>query len=109
MSIIPFVENEAVYSQGFRQGGFGMLKYRGSPMMGGSFFGRIINFAKGLFSRAAPVLGSLFTQAQPHVKNFANQAVNNVIDKAVTHVTEKLKQTQEQQGSGKRRRRAKKP
>ena len=103
MSIVPFVENGAVYSQGFRQGGFGMPKYRGSPMMGGSFFGRVISFVKGLFSKAAPYVSSIVSQAQPHVKTVANNAINSLVDKAVTHVTEKLKEVGEQKGSGKRK------
>lgn len=111
MSIIPFVENEAVYSQGFRQGGFGMPKYRGSPMMGGSFWGRIVSFAKGLFSKAAPHISNLITKAQPHVKNIASQALSQAVDSAVSHVVDKLSNTQQkqQQGSGKRRKRARKP
>lgn len=105
MSIVPFVENGAVYSQRFRQGGYGMPRYRGSPMMGGSFFGRIISFVKGLFSKAAPYVSNVVSQVQPHVKNVANQAINNLVDKAVTHVTDKLKEAGEQKGSGKRRKR----
>ena len=52
--IVPFEENEAVYNAGFQQNGYGMPRYRGSPVLGGSFWGRIIGFAKGLFSKAAP-------------------------------------------------------
>ena len=107
MSIVPFVESPGLYGHGFQQEGFGMPRYRGSPMMGGNFFGRIISFAKGLFSKAAPVLSSLVTQAQPHVKKVAQQAIESVVDKAVTHVTEKLKEAQN--GSGKKRKRLKKP
>ena len=104
--IVPFEENEAVFNTAFQQGGYAMPRYRGSPMLGGSFFGRIIGFAKGLFSKAAPYVSNLISQAQPHVKRVAAQAIDSAIDKAVTHVTEKLKQKQE--GSGKRRKRFKK-
>ena len=105
--IVPFEGNEAVYNAGFQQSGYGMPRYRGSPMLGGSFWGRIIGFAKGLFSKAAPYVSSLITQAQHHVKRVAAQAVDFAIDKAVTHVTEKLKQKQE--GSGKKRKKLRKP
>ena len=75
-------------------------------MLGGSFWGRVIGFAKGLFSKAAPHLGNLITQAQPHVKKIESNAIDTAVDKAVEHVTEKLKQ---QNGSGKKRKRSKKP
>ena len=51
--IVPFIDDESAYAAAFEQTGYGMPRYRGSPMMGGSFWGRIISFAKGLFSRAA--------------------------------------------------------
>ena len=78
--IVPFEENEAVYNAGFQQSGYDMPRYRGSPMLGGSFWGRIIGFAKGLFSKA-PYVSILITEAQPHVKRVAAQAVDSPIDK----------------------------
>jgi len=48
--IIPYVDDESVYAAAFEQAGYGMPLYRGSMMMGGSFWGRIVSFAKGLFS-----------------------------------------------------------
>ena len=84
-----------------------MPRYRGSPMIDGNFFGRILSFARGLFSKAAPHISNLISQAQPHVKKVAAQALDSAIDKAVTSVTEKLKTKQE--GSGKKRKRLKKP
>ena len=105
--IVPFVENEEVFNHAFQQGGGAMPHYRGSPMVGGGFFGRILGFARGLFSKAAPHISNLISQAQPHVKKVAAQALDSAIDKAVTSVTEKLKTKQE--GSGKKRKRLKKP
>ena len=64
-------------------------------------------FARGLFSKAAPHISNLTSQAQPHVKKVAAHAPDSAVDKAVTHVTEKLKTKQE--GSGKKRKRLKKP
>ena len=94
--IVPFIDDESAYAAAFEQTGYGMPRYRGSPMMGGSFWGRIISFAKGLFSKAAPNISNLVSQAQPHDK----QAVDTAVDSAVTSITDKLKQT----GKGKRKR-----
>ena len=105
--IVPFEENEEVYSHAFQQGGSGMARYRGSPMIGGNFFGRILSFARGLFSKAAPHISNLISQAQPHVKKVAAKAIDSAIDKAVEHVTERTKS--QQQGSGKKRKKLKKP
>ena len=105
--IVPFEENEEVYSYAFQQGGSGMARYRGSPMIGGNFFGRTLSFARGLFSKAAPHLSNLVSYAQPHVKKVAAKAVDAAIDKAVDHVPDKLKSAQ--QGGGKKLRRLKKP
>ena len=74
-------------------------------MMGGSFWGRIVSFAKGLFSKAAPHISNLVTQAQPHMKRTAGKAVETAIDNAVTSVTEKL--TKQQSGGRKKRKRPK--
>ena len=101
--IVPFVESEEAFNHAFQQSGFGMPRYRGSPMIGGSFWGRIVGFAKGLFSKAAPHISNLITKAQPHVKNIASQALSQAVDSAVNHVVEKLSGTQ-QQGSGRRKR-----
>ena len=103
--IIPYVDDESVYAAAFEQTGYGMPRYRGSPMMGGSFWGRIVSFAKGLFSKAAPHISNLVTQAQPHMKRIAVKAVESAIDNAVTSVTEKL--TKQQPGAGKKRKRPK--
>ena len=82
-----------------------MPHYRGSPIVGGGFFGHILGFARGLFSKAAPHISNLISQDQPHVKKVAAQALDSAIDKAVASVTEKLKTKQE--GSGKKRKRLK--
>jgi len=105
--IVPFEDSEEYYTTAFQQSGFGMPRYRGSPMVGGNFWGRIIGFAKGLFSKAAPHISNLISQAQPHVKRVASQAIDAAVDKAVDHVTTKLKT---QSGTGKKKRkRVKKP
>ena len=98
--IVPFIDDESAYAAAFEQTGYGMPRYRGSPMMGGSFWGRIISFAKGLFSRAAPRISNLVSQAQPHVERPATQAIDTAVDSAVTSITDKLKQTDK----GKRKR-----
>ena len=103
--IIPYIDDESVYAAAFEQTGYGMPRYRGSPMMGGRFWGRIVSFAKGLFSKAAPHISNLVTQAQPHMKRIAGKAVESAIDNAVTSVTEKL--TKQQSGAGKKRKRPK--
>ena len=81
-----------------QQHGYGMPKYRGSPMSGGSFWGRIIGFAKGLFSRAAPHLSTALSKAQPYVKSFASKATDQLIDTAVEKISGKLKEVQEGKG-----------
>ena len=92
---VPLVESEDVYFRIFSvQTGYGMPKYRGSPMVGGSFWGRLITFAKGIFSKAAPHVSDMINRAQPVMKGMAAKAVESAIDSAVHHVTEKLKQTQ---------------
>ena len=98
--IVPFIDDESAYAAAFEQTGYGMPRYRGSPMMVRSFWGRIISFAKGLFSKAAPHISNLLSQAQPHVKRLATQAIDTAVDSAVTSITDKLKQT----GKGKRKR-----
>jgi len=100
--IVQLVESEDMYSAAFEQTGYGIPRYRGSPMMGGSFWGRMIGLAKGLFSKAAPHLSNLVTQAQPHVKRLAGQALDTAIDGAVSRVTEKL--TKKSQGGGQKKR-----
>jgi len=109
--ITQFHDNEDIYRLGFDQGGYGMPRYRGSPMIGGSFWGRVIGFTKGPFSKAAPHISNLVTQAQPHVKRVASKAIESAIDSAVTNVTEKLAK-KAQAGGGKpkaSRKRLKKP
>ena len=89
-----------------QQHGYGMPKYRGSPMTGGSFWGRIIGFAKGLFSKAAPHLSAALSKAQPHMKSFASKATDQLIDTAVEKISGKLKSVQEGEGiKGKKRKR----
>ena len=99
--IIPYVDDESVYAAAFEQTGYGMPRYRGSPMMGG----RIVSFAKGLFSKAAPHISNLVTQAQPHMKRIAGKAAESAIDNAMTKVTERL--TKQQFGAGKKRKKPK--
>ena len=100
MSIsVPLVEDESIYFHIFsEQSGYGMPRYRGSPMAGGAFWGRLVSFAKGLFRKAAPHVSDLLSRAHPHVKNIASKAVDSAIDSAVSHVTEKLKKVQEGKG-----------
>ena len=105
--IIPYVDDESVYAAAFEQTGYGMPRYRGSPMMGGSSWGRIVSFAKGLFSKAAPHISNLVTQVQPHMKRIAGKAVESAIDNAVTSVTEKLTKQQSGGGGGRKRKRPK--
>ena len=103
--IIPYVDDESVYAAAFEQTDYGMPRYRGSPMMGGSFWGRIVSFAKGLFSKAAPHISNLVTQAQPHMKRITGKAVESAIDNALTNVTGRL--SKQQSGTGKKRKRPK--
>ena len=99
MVLVQYTANESRYLQLFaQQHGYGMPKYRGSPMIGGSFWGRIIGFAKGLFSKAAPHIASAISQAQPHVKHLAFKAVESAIDTAVEKVSQKIKSVQEGKG-----------
>ena len=105
--IIPYVDYKSVYAAAFDQTGYGMPRYRGSPMMGGSFWGRVVSFAKGLFSKADPHISNLVIQAQPHMKRIAGKAVESAIDNAVTSVTEKLTKQQSGGGGGKKRKRPK--
>lgn len=81
--------------------GLGMPRYRGSPMLGGSFWSSILGFAKGLAARAAPHLSSLANQAKPHVRGLATRAIGSAIDGAVDKVTSKLQDLQD--GKGRRR------
>ena len=100
---MQYATNENRYVQLFaQQHGYGMPKYRGSPMIGGSFWGRIIGFAKGLFTKAAPHFASAISQAQPHVKHLASKAVESVIDNAVEKVSQKIKSVQEGKGKCKK-------
>ena len=103
--LLRFEENEDVFHSMFRSQLGGMPKYRGSPMAGGSFWGRIIGFAKGLFSKAAPHISNMISQAQPHVKKDASRAVKTAIDSAVDHVADKLKKAQQGNGIKGRKRR----
>ena len=72
-------------------------------MIGGSFWGRIIGFAKGLFSKPAPHIASAISQAQPHVKHLASKAVESAIDTAIDTAVEKVSQKIKslQEGKGK--------
>ena len=103
--LIRFEENEEVFSTMFRTQLGGMPKFRGSPMTGGSFWGRIIGFAKGLFSKASPHISNIINQAQPHIKTVASKALDSAIDNAVDHVTAKLKKAQTGNGIKGRKRR----
>jgi hypothetical protein len=110
MGLIKFELDERRYTSLLsQQHGYGMPKYRGSPMTGGSFWGRIIGFAKGLFSKAAPHLSAALSKAQPHVKSFASKATDQLIDTAVEKISGKLKTMQDGEGiKGKKRKRKKK-
>ena len=89
--LISFEPDERVFNTLFAQQFGGMPKYRGSPMAGGSFWGRVLGFARGLFTKAAPHITKFISEAQPHVKRAASKAVESAIDSAVQHVTEKIK------------------
>ena len=73
-----------------QQYGFGMPRYRGSPMMGGSFWSNILSFTRNLAARAAPHVSNFINQAKPHVRNYASRAVESAIDGAVDKVTSRL-------------------
>jgi hypothetical protein len=107
MGQIKFEMDELRYATLFsQQHGYGMPKYRGSPMSGGSFWGKIIGFAKGLFSKAAPHLSSMLSKAQPHLKSFAGKTADSLIDTTVEKVNEKLKMAQEGKGIKGRRKKS---
>ena len=91
--IVPFIDDESAYAAAIEQTGYGMPRYRGSPMMDGSFWGRTISFAKGLFTKAAPHISNLVSPALPHVKRLPTQTIDTTVDSAVTSITDKLKQT----------------
>lgn len=61
-------------------------------MMGRSFWGRIIGSVKGLFSKAAPHISNLVTQAQPNGEKLAGRALESVINNGVTNISENLVQ-----------------
>ena len=92
--MIAFEPDEHVFNALFAQQLGGMPKYRRSPMAGGGFWGRVLGFARGLFTKAAPHITNFISEAQSHVKRAASKAVESVIDLAVQHVTEKIKNAQ---------------
>jgi len=92
--LIAFEADEHVFNTLFAQQLAGMPKYRGSPMAGGGFWGRVLGFARGLFTKAAPHITNFISEAQPHVRRAASKAVESAIDSAVQHVTEKIKNAQ---------------
>lgn len=102
--LIAFEPDEHVFNTLFAQQLGGMPKYRGSPMAGGGFWGRVLGFARGLFTKAAPHITNFISEAQPHVKRAASKAVESAIDSAVQHVTEKIKNAQTGNGIKGRRR-----
>lgn len=105
MVLIQFDFDDKRYTPVFsQQNGYGMPKYRGAPQFGGSFWGRIVGFAKGLFSKAAPHLNTMLSQAQPHLRSFATGAADKLINTAVEKVSEKLKKVQEGEGKRKKKR-----
>ncbi len=102
---IPFIDDEAIYANIFaEQNGYGMPRYRGSPMVGGSFWGRLVTFAKGLFRTVSPHVSELLQQAHPHIKGVASRVVDTAIDSAVNKVSQKLKNVQDGSGRKKRKR-----
>jgi hypothetical protein len=108
MGLIKFEFDERRYTVLLsQQHGYGMPKYRGAPMSGGSFWGKIIGFAKGLFSKAAPHISAALSKAQPHLKSFASKAADSLIDTAVEKVNHKLRQNQEGKGIKGRKRKGK--
>ena len=99
MGFIKYELDESRFTNLFaQQTGFGMPKYRGSPMTGGSFWGRIVSFAKGLFSKAAPHINDVILRAQPHMKQMANRTIESAIDSAVDSVQRKLADAQAGKG-----------
>ena len=102
--MIAFEPDERVFNTLFVQQFGGMPKYRGSPMAGGSFWGRVLRFARGLLTKAAPHITNFISETQPHVKRTASNAVESTIDSAVQNVTEKIKNAQTGNGVKGRRR-----
>ena len=101
--LIPVLVGEDFYTALLlQQYGAGMPRYRGSPMLGGSFWSSILSFTKNLAARAAPHVSSLINQARPHVRAYASRAVESAIDGAVEKVTAKLNNMQS--GTGRKRR-----
>ena len=77
--IVTFIDDESAYAAAFAQTGYGMPRYRGSPMMGGIFWGRIISFAKGLFSKAALTYLTLYHKL--------NRTPNDQLHKPLTQLS----------------------
>lgn len=102
--LVPVLVGEDFYTALLlQQYGSGMPRYRGSPMLGGSFWSSVLSFTKNLAARAAPHVSNLINQAKPHVRAYASRAVESAIDGAVDKVTAKLSSLQA--GNGRQRRR----
>ena len=96
VALVPVLVGEDFYTALLlQQYGSGMPRYRGSPMLGGSFWSSILSFTKNLAARAAPHVSNLISQAKPHVRSHATRAVESAIDGAVDKVTAKLRDLQE--------------
>ena len=104
--LIKYQGKEHVFQNQFRVHHGGMPRYRGSLMAGGSFWGKILGFARGLFSKAAPHLSSLVAQAQPMVKKAASRMAESAIDSSANYITQKI-QNAAQTGNGIKRRKRK--
>ena len=97
--LIKYQGKEHVFQNQFRVHHGGMPRYRGSLMAGGSFWEKILGFARGLFSKAAPHLSSLVAQAQPMVKKAASRMAESAIDSSANYITQK---NSERSADGKR-------
>ena len=104
--LIKYQPKEHVFQNQLRSYHGGMTRYRGNPMAGGSFWGKILGFARGLFSRAAPHLSNLVSQAQPIVRKAATRMMDSAIDSGADYITKKINSAV-QNGNGIKRRKRK--
>lgn len=64
-------------------------------MSGCTFWGRVINFARGLFIRAAPHIPNVLSRAQPHAEILASKALDFGYRLSDRQVHQTLKSSQE--------------
>ena len=104
--LIKYQGKEQVFQNQLRRHHGGMPRYRGNPMSGGSFWGKILGFARGLFSKAAPHVSNLVKQAQPMVKRAATGVMESAIDSGADYIARKIQEAT-QTGNGIKRRKRK--